>query len=84
MTVQKYFAALALSLTELWASRFAPYSCDRLGEIPGGTTWPALLGSGLLLMVFLFLLAYDLVSYPDIPRGAGAKLRTPGNASGGL
>ena len=65
MKVEKYFAALALSLVVLWAARFAPYSCDRLGEIrwEGGTTWPALVGSGFLLTVFLFLLFYDVVSY---------------------
>jgi hypothetical protein len=65
MKVEKYFAALALSLVVLWASRFAPYSCERLGEIrwEGASTWPAVVGSGFLLTVFLFLLAYDLVSF---------------------
>jgi len=65
MKVEKHFAALALSLAVLWASRFAPHSCERLGgmQIEAGSTWPALIGSGFLLTVFLFLLIYDLVSY---------------------
>ena len=65
MKVEKHFAALALSLAVLWASRFAPYSCERLGDIhiEGGSTWPALVGSGFLLTVFLFLLIYDLVAF---------------------
>jgi hypothetical protein len=76
MKVEKHFAALVLSLAVLWASRFAPYSCDRLGstqigsmQIDGGSTWPAVVGGGVLLTVFLFLLIYDLVSFVTFALG---------------
>jgi hypothetical protein len=65
MKVEKHFAALTLCLAVLWASRFAPYSCEALRgmHVEGGSSWPAIAGGALLLTVFLYLLTYDLVSF---------------------
>ena len=63
MKIGKQFAALGVCLAVLWASRFAPYSCESLRDthIEGGSTWPAV--AGFLLSVFLFLIVYDLLAY---------------------
>jgi hypothetical protein len=65
MKIGKQFAALGLCLAVLWASRFAPNSCEGLHDIHAewGPSWIAILGSGFLLTVFLYLLVYDLVAF---------------------
>ena len=59
MKVEKHFAALAVCLVVLWASRFAPYSCEAARE-----TVPLLkiVGAGVLLTAFMYMLAYDAVA----------------------
>ncbi|MEH2495320.1 hypothetical protein V1294_001799 [Bradyrhizobium sp. AZCC 1678] len=65
MKVEKHFAALALCLAVLWASRFAPYSCEGLRNmhVEAASSWLAIVGAGVLLTGFMYLLAYDAVSF---------------------
>jgi hypothetical protein len=65
MKVEKRFAALVLCLAVLWASRFAPYSCESLRDmhVEWQPSWTAIVGAGLLLTAFLYLLAYDAVAF---------------------
>ncbi|WP_028350202.1 hypothetical protein [Bradyrhizobium murdochi] len=64
MKVEKQFAALVLCLVVLWASRFAPLSCEALGdhrvEAP---SWLAIAAVGVLLTVCMYPLAHDAVSF---------------------
>ncbi|MEH2520231.1 hypothetical protein V1279_005804 [Bradyrhizobium sp. AZCC 1610] len=65
MKVEKQFAALVLCLVVLWASRFAPLSCEALGDhrIEAAPSWLAIAAAGVLLTVFMYPLAYDVVSF---------------------
>jgi hypothetical protein len=65
MKVGKAFAALVVCLAVLWASRFAPYTCEGLRNmhVDNGSSWPAIAGGGLLLTVFLYLIVYDIVAF---------------------
>jgi len=58
MTSGKAFGALMVCLTVLWASRFAPHTCDTTDPAP----WTASFGSAVLLTAFLFCPAYDFVA----------------------
>jgi hypothetical protein len=60
MKIEKQLGALVLCLAVLWASRFLPYSCD---AVEAGLPWQAIVAAGGLLIIFLFPLAYDLVSF---------------------
>ena len=59
MKVEKHFAALAVCLVVLWASRFAPHSCEGPRE---AVTWLTIIGAGVLLTAFMYMLAYDAVA----------------------
>jgi hypothetical protein len=65
MKVEKHFAALVLCLAVLWTSRFAPYSCEALRDmhVEAGSSWLTIAGAGVLLTGFMYLLAYDAVSF---------------------
>jgi hypothetical protein len=65
MTTEKRFAALALCLAVLWVGRFGPYTCSAVAGFPIPAA-PSVLGAvvtGVLLTIFLFVPAYDLVSF---------------------
>jgi hypothetical protein len=64
MKVEKQFAALVLCLVVLWASRFAPYSCETLGDHRiEAASWLAIAAAGGLLTICMYPLAYDVVSF---------------------
>ena len=63
MKVEKHFAALALCLAVLWAGRFAPCEILRDFHVESASSWLAIIGSGVLLTAFMYLLAYDMVSF---------------------
>ncbi|HEX7920988.1 MAG TPA: hypothetical protein VF583_08555 [Bradyrhizobium sp.] len=65
MGTGKHLATLAFCLALLWASRFGPYACATL---PGfaqeiSSSWLSLTASGFLLIAFLYVPAYDFVSW---------------------
>jgi hypothetical protein len=57
MKIGKQFGALTLCLAVLWVSRFAP--CGQ----PADSSWLGIVVIGGLLTGFLYVLAYDLVSF---------------------
>jgi hypothetical protein len=60
MKVEKHFAALAVCLVVLFASNFAPYSCEAPRE---AAAWVKIAGAALLLTGFMYPLAYDVISF---------------------
>jgi hypothetical protein len=77
MKIEKQFATLALCLAVLWGSRFGPYSCGTLAGFSIGATssWQAIVVTGVLLTIFLFVPAYDFISFLTY-KPLGEELRT--------
>jgi hypothetical protein len=65
MKVEKQFAALVLCLVVLWASRFGPHSCEARAAFPvgAGPSWQTLIAAGGLLLITLFVPAYDFIAF---------------------
>ncbi|KRR10208.1 hypothetical protein [Bradyrhizobium valentinum] len=65
MKVEKHFATLVLCLVVLWTSRFALYSCGALGDhrVEAASSWLATAAAGGFLTLFMYPLAYDVVSF---------------------
>jgi hypothetical protein len=65
MRTEKRLAALVLCLAVLWGSRFGPYSCAALAGFPVEVaSWvKGAVVAGALLTGFLYVPAYDLVSF---------------------
>jgi hypothetical protein len=65
MKIEKQFATLALCLAVLCGSRFGPYTCAALAgfRIEVASSAVGAIVTGILLTIFLFVPAYDLVSF---------------------
>ena len=65
MTTEKRLATLGFCLAVLWGSRFGPYTCAGLANFSAepSSGLVGIIASGVILVSFLFVPAYDLIAF---------------------